>query len=61
MLHTCAPPRDGHPKAQADWLCQVCGSIWEAAADAGVFDFDRSEAVTRAEWLLVEGPGLLAG
>lgn len=61
MLHTCAPPRDEHPKAHADWICPVCGAMWEAAAGVGIFDFDRNEAVTRAEWLLVEGPTILAG
>jgi hypothetical protein len=28
---------------------------------SGVFDFDRDEVVTRAEWILVESPTLLAG
>ncbi len=60
-LHTCAPPRDEHPKAQALWVCPVCGSTWEAAADRGIFDFERDEAITRAEWLLIEGPASLAG
>jgi hypothetical protein len=55
-MHTCAPPKGEHPKAQADWVCPACGAIWEAAEDVGIFDFDRSQAVTRAEWLLVEGP-----
>jgi hypothetical protein len=44
------------------WVCPRCGAVWEAAPeDAGIFDFDRSEAVTRAVWILVEGPTLLAG
>jgi hypothetical protein len=61
MLHTCAPPRGEHPKAQSDWVCPTCGAIWESAEDVGIFDFDRSEAITRDEWLLVEGPAILAG
>jgi len=44
------------------WVCAVCGSTWEAAPDdPGIFDFERDEAVTRAVWILVEGPTLLAG
>jgi hypothetical protein len=36
--------------------------VWEAAPEGpGIFDFDRSEAVTRAEWILIEGPVTLAG
>jgi hypothetical protein len=36
--------------------------VWEAAPEGpGIFDFDRSEAVTRAEWILIEGPAALAG
>jgi hypothetical protein len=27
---------------------------------AGIFDFDRNEAVTRAEWIQVEGPAPVA-
>jgi hypothetical protein len=42
------------------WICSTCGSVWEAAPDGpGIFDFERSEAVTRAVWILVEGPTLL--
>ncbi len=54
MLHTCAPPKDGTPKPSSLWVCPDCGSIWEAAPDTGIFDFDRSEAITRAGWLLVD-------
>jgi hypothetical protein len=44
------------------WVCPVCGSVWEAAPDGpGIFDFERDEAVTRAVWILIEGPALLAG
>jgi hypothetical protein len=43
------------------WVCPDCGSTWEAVPWNDVFDFDRSEAVTRAEWILVEGPAQLAG
>jgi hypothetical protein len=43
------------------WVCPVCGSTWEGVPWSGVFDFDRNEAVTRAEWILVEGPTQLAG
>jgi hypothetical protein len=63
-MHTCAPPRDEHPKTQATWICPRCGSVWEVVAEggSGIFDFDRSEVVTRAEWILVEpAPALLAG
>jgi hypothetical protein len=60
--HTCAPPRDEHPKAQTLWTCPGCGAVWEAApATGGIFDFDRSEVVTRAEWIRLEGSALLAG
>ncbi len=58
-LHTCAPPLGSEPMSL--WVCQDCGSTWEAVPWNGVFDFDRSEAVTRAEWILVEGPTQLAG
>jgi hypothetical protein len=61
-VHTCAPPRGEATKARSMWVCPRCGAVWEAAPeDAGIFDFDRSEAVTRAVWILVEGPTLLAG
>jgi hypothetical protein len=60
-LHTCAPPKEEATRAQALWVCPTCGSTWEAAPDAGVFDFDRSQAVTRAAWILIEGPAALAG
>ncbi len=61
-VHTCAPPRDEHTEPQSMWVCAVCGSTWEAAPDdPGIFDFERDEAVTRAVWILVEGPTLLAG
>jgi hypothetical protein len=43
------------------WVCPDCGATWEAVPSSGVFDFDRDEAVTRAEWILVESPTLLAG
>jgi hypothetical protein len=43
------------------WVCPECGATWEAVPWNDVFDFDRSEAVTRAEWILVEGPTQLAG
>jgi hypothetical protein len=43
-------------------LCPECGSVWEAAPEgSGIFDFDRNQAVTRAEWILIEGPATLAG
>ncbi len=54
-LHSCAPPRDECPKDQTLWVCPGCGATWEAAADAGIFDFERDEAITRAEWILIEG------
>lgn len=61
-IHTCSPPRDVEPKAQSLWLCLECGSVWEAAPEGrGIFDFDRNEAVTRAEWIRIEGPSALAG
>ncbi len=61
-VHTCAPPRGEGAKPQSMWVCAVCGSVWEAAPDGpGIFDFERDEAVTRAVWILVEGPALLAG
>jgi len=61
-VHTCRPPRDAEPKAQSLWLCPECGSVWEAAPeDTGIFDFDRNDVVTRAEWILIEGPSTLAG
>lgn len=60
-VHTCAPPR-GETQPQSMWVCAACGSVWEAAPDGpGIFDFERSEAVTRAVWILVEGPTLLTG
>jgi hypothetical protein len=43
------------------WVCPECGATWEAVARGGVFDFDRDQAVTRAEWILVEGPAQMAG
>ena len=55
-LHTCAPPRGSGPKTMSVWVCPDCGSTWEAVPWNDVFDFDRSQAVTRAEWILVEGP-----
>jgi hypothetical protein len=61
LFHTCAPPKDGTAKPSSLWVCPECGAIWEAAPDTGIFDFDRSEAITRAEWLLVEEPTILAG
>ncbi len=60
-VHSCAPPKDATPEAQTLWICSVCGATWEAAPDVGIFDFDRNEAVTRAEWVLIEGPDYLAG
>jgi hypothetical protein len=62
LIHTCAPPKGEGTPAQSMWVCPRCGSVWEAAPEGpGIFDFDRSEAVTRAVWILVEGPTLLAG
>ncbi len=58
-LHTCAPPRGA--TTMSLWVCSDCGATWEAVPWAGVFDFDLDEAVTRAEWLLVEGPAQIAG
>jgi hypothetical protein len=56
-IHTCAPPRGGDTQPQSLWSCPRCGAIWEAAPDGpGIFDFERSEAVTRAIWILVD-PG----
>jgi len=60
-LHTCAPPREAEHKTMSLWVCPVCGSTWEGVPWSGVFDFDRNEAVTRAEWILIEGPTQLAG
>lgn len=61
-VHTCAPPRGEDSQPQSMWVCAACGSVWEAAPDGpGIFDFERSEAVTRAVWILVDGPTLLAG
>ena len=60
-VHTCAPPKDAAPEAQTLWICPGCGSTWEAAPDVGIFDFDRNQAVTRAEWVRIEGPDYLAG
>lgn len=61
-VHTCRPPVDGEPKAQSLWVCPECGSVWEAAPEGrGIFDFDRNQAVTRAEWIRIEGPSALAG
>jgi hypothetical protein len=42
------------------WVCPDCGATWEAVPWAGIFDFDRNEAVTRAEWIQVEGPAQVA-
>jgi hypothetical protein len=54
-IHTCAPPRDSEIQPQSLWSCPRCGAIWEAAPDGpGIFDFERSEAVTRAIWILVD-------
>ena len=60
-LHTCAPPREAEHKTMSLWVCPECGSTWEGVPWSGVFDFDRNEVVTRAEWILVEGPTQLAG
>lgn len=61
-LHTCAPPRgDDAPRTMSLWVCPDCGATWEAVPWKGVFDFDRDEAVTRAEWIQVEGPAQMAG
>lgn len=57
-LHTCAPPRVGERRTMALWACPECGATWEAVPRAGVFDFDRDEAVTRAEWILVDAPAM---
>jgi hypothetical protein len=54
-IHTCAPPRNVETRPQTLWSCPRCGAIWEAAPDGpGLFDFERNEAVTRANWILVE-------
>jgi hypothetical protein len=55
-LHTCAPPKDNGTKAQSMWVCPKCGATWEAAPDTGIFDFERSQAVTRAIWIQVGEP-----
>ena len=60
-LHTCAPPRGTRPTTMSLWICPECGATWEAVASGGVFDFDRDQAVMRAEWILVESPTLRAG
>jgi len=60
--HTCAPPRDEHPRAQTLWVCPECGALWEAVpAEGGIFDFERNEIVTRAEWIRLEEGAALAG
>lgn len=60
-VHTCAPPRGEDVRPQTLWTCAACGSVWEAAPDGpGIFDFERAEAITRALWILVEGPAILA-
>jgi hypothetical protein len=63
LVHTCAPPKDGSPRAQTLWSCPECEAVWEAVPTAtGIFDFDLSEVVARAEWIrLEEGPASLAG
>ncbi|HZD17385.1 MAG TPA: hypothetical protein VE669_04515 [Actinomycetota bacterium] len=58
-LHTCAPPR-GEPKTMSLWVCPECGATWETVAGAGIFDFDRDQVVTRAEWILVDAPAPMA-
>lgn len=60
-LHTCTPPRDREPKTMSLWVCSECGATWEAVPWSDVFDFDVNEAVTRAEWILVEGPAQMVG
>jgi hypothetical protein len=61
-LHTCAPPRDAEPKPQTLWTCPACEAVWEAAPEeGGIFDFDRSDVVSRAAWIRVDGGSLLAG
>ena len=60
-LHTCAPPVDPQPRTMSLWVCAGCGATWEGVPWNDVFDFDRSEAVTRAEWIMVEGPAQMAG
>jgi hypothetical protein len=42
------------------WVCSACGATWEAVPWAGIFDFDRDDVITRAEWILVEGPTQVA-
>jgi hypothetical protein len=59
-LHTCAPPRDRESGIMSLWVCSACGATWEAVPWAGIFDFDRDDVVTRAEWILVEGPTQVA-
>ena len=61
-LHTCAPPRGDHsPRTMSLWVCSECGATWESVPWAGIFDFDVNDVVTRAEWILVEGPAQMAG
>ncbi|HEY7660820.1 MAG TPA: hypothetical protein VIC58_09515 [Actinomycetota bacterium] len=60
-LHTCAPPRGTAPKSVVVWVCPECGATWEAAAGPGIYDFDLDEAITRAEWVMVDGPARVAG
>lgn len=61
-LHTCAPPKEATPRAQSLWVCPRCGSTWEAVPERdGIFDFDRDDVISRAEWILLEGPALQAG
>ncbi len=55
-LHTCAPPRGREPRTLTLWVCPGCGATWEAVPRDGVFDFDLGQAVTRAEWILVDAP-----
>ena len=59
-LHTCAPPREAEHKTMSLWVCPVRFDLGGGPVER-VFDFDRNEAVTRAEWILVEGPTQLAG
>lgn len=59
-LHTCAPPRGREPKTMSIWICPACEATWETVPRTGVFDFDRDEAVTRAEWILVDGAAQMA-
>ncbi|HEX9124055.1 MAG TPA: hypothetical protein VF984_12005 [Actinomycetota bacterium] len=54
-MHTCAPPKDADPRAQTLWVCPQCGSVWEAVPErGGIFDFERGDVVSRAEWILLE-------